>query len=727
MAGLAAVSILLLLGFVIYLFSRLGDTQKKLSFLEYRIKQLEEALVGKKVITKTAAKSEQKLEQKIKEKEAAKKEQLPIIEAEAKPVDVKKPEPLKKPAPVAAATMAKVTEPTLWQKLEKQFSENYTGILGAIIVIIGVAFLGIYGALKMSPFFRFLMVLGFAAMLFASYFWLRNKKNLLKLGLWLRSSAGAITLFACLGASEIKPLTFIEDTLAATVLLLFGIVVNLALGYIGKKQYFAALHVVLSLVALVFIPQTMPILVIAAVVTFIGILISYRDKWHYHLIIALSSFFIFHLNWFFKQTEIAKFDNILGIACILLVNVTAIFVHYRDIYAQQKFAALPFVAHLLNWFFLGSSLLMHSTGSKFKTLVIFAAGALAFTIARRAKKLAIEWLYLTDTFVSYLIVLAATITLTNWQLEGLTIATLMMLESFIFLVVLGRERQEILYNLGCLFLHLVYLGFLAFAGGYRGDETWYLVALVSSVIVTNLAFNLFIDRKMARSDNTFNLVDAPFGFLRFLAPAFSLSGLFVGLLMVILYNRLIKVDYAMYLVMALVIFVTVMRHKLKSKQYGLGVGAAIAYVSLPLLFYAHHYNIGKLNAFSHLFKVLPVFIGGVFALRFSFFASREKYISAPAIYYIFLNLIVAVLIFFNPFSNIISGVFFLMLAHACAELVKFLNKRDPETLERWGNPHVHVFISAIILFVMFLLRHISVHMQLENYWGPIKIRLVIEM
>ena len=107
----------------------------------------------------------------------------------------------------------------IWQILETQFVENWTGILGSIILVMGIGFLGIFAALKFSPLMRFSMMCGAAGMLYGIYRYFNFRQKWLKLASWLRSAAGAIFLFACLGAGGIPGLQWIFDPLSGLVVL----------------------------------------------------------------------------------------------------------------------------------------------------------------------------------------------------------------------------------------------------------------------------------------------------------------------------------------------------------------------------------------------------------------------------------------------------------------------------------------------------------------------------
>ncbi len=143
----------------------------------------------------------------------------------------------------------------LIKKIEHQFAENWTGILGTAIMVLGIGYLSIYTALKVSPIFRILILWLYAGILVGSYFFLKTKEKWFKTGLWLRSAGASLFLFGCFGASQIPALTFIHSIPIAYSLIGIGIAINLYVGYIIRQQTFLSLHVILSILILCVIPE----------------------------------------------------------------------------------------------------------------------------------------------------------------------------------------------------------------------------------------------------------------------------------------------------------------------------------------------------------------------------------------------------------------------------------------------------------------------------------------
>jgi len=59
---------------------------------------------------------------------------------------------------------------------EKQFADNWTGILGTAIMVLGIGYLSIYTALKVAPLFRVLILWLYAGLLVGSYYFYKKRK-----------------------------------------------------------------------------------------------------------------------------------------------------------------------------------------------------------------------------------------------------------------------------------------------------------------------------------------------------------------------------------------------------------------------------------------------------------------------------------------------------------------------------------------------------------------------
>ncbi|RSK32552.1 hypothetical protein [Hymenobacter metallilatus] len=373
------------------------------------------------------------------------------------------------PPPVALPPSAP-TEPTWWDRAEQVLLDNWTGILGAVVLVTGIGFLGIYTALRVSAPARFSMIVGFAAVLLGLHVYLRPRPFAAKLHVWLQSSAAAVFLFACVGAVRVPGLQWVEAPVSY-LLLLAGVAANLWLAWAASRESVATLHGVLSLVALAVLPHELLSLGAAAGVTIFSIGITYRQRWKYQLLLSIGSFFAFHQYWHYALTnlhgELPTGVRLVAMGLVLAVGVAAAVVQYRKVYASVRFDALLFSAHLLNWTCLGINLYLYSTGSPWKTIPLTLGALFTFWVARQARLLGIRWLFRTDSIISLMLALFAAFSLQGWHASGTLILLFMLLETLLVAFVMAREREVLVFQvalvgaivagLGLVVLNLVYL------------------------------------------------------------------------------------------------------------------------------------------------------------------------------------------------------------------------------------------------------------------------------
>lgn len=374
------------------------------------------------------------------------------------------PRPPRRPPPPPEPT-----GPTWWERAATLLLENWTGILGAVVLVTGVGFLGIYAALRVSPPVRFLLICAFAAGLLGVRFALRQKGFARQLNGWLLSSAAAIFLFACVAAVSIEGLRWVTAPWDY-LLLLAGVGANLLLAWRARREEVATLHGVLSLVALAVLPPTGLTLGTAAAVTAFTIAITYRQLWKYQLLLSIASFFVFHLYWHQQLTDIPDSQRLLAMGLVGLVGVAAAVVQYRSVYAQRRFEPLLFTAHLLNWTCLGINLFMYSTGSIWKTIPLGLGALLTFWAGRQAKKLGIGWLFQTDTIIALILALATALSLQGWHATNSVILLFMLLEALLVALVMARQREALVYRVALSVAGLAGGGLLVLAALTAGSS-----------------------------------------------------------------------------------------------------------------------------------------------------------------------------------------------------------------------------------------------------------------
>ncbi len=184
------------------------------------------------------------------------------------------------------------------EHIQTVFIENWVGILGSIILVAGIIFLGTYATLNVNPFFRFAIITGFSAILACLYFKFKALNKWKLFAHWLASISAATFLFACLGAGGLPYLTWIDNPYLALALLIFSIIINLIFAYSSASPSFTSLHTILSLIALVLIPSCDLNFIIGTAISAFAIFLSYKHKWDIHLLITIIAYSLFHAYWY---------------------------------------------------------------------------------------------------------------------------------------------------------------------------------------------------------------------------------------------------------------------------------------------------------------------------------------------------------------------------------------------------------------------------------------------
>jgi len=612
-----------------------------------------------------------------------------------------------------------------WARIERQFIENWTGIVGAVVMVMGVSFLGIYAALKLNPFHRFLMIIFFSGFLFASHLFLSRRSMWLRVAAWVRSSSGAIFLFACFGAHAIEGLKWIDNPGSAMTLLSLGIAVNLWFGFVGKTQVFASLHVILSLVALGIGPQSPSTLVITAVVAVIGVAMSYRGVWEYHLLLTISSFLAYQLFWYFSRdlsaATLTPGVRATGILVTAVTGVTACLVHYRKLYAARQFDPSAFMVHLLNWAYTATGLILYSTGSVWNTPVLGLTAIAAALLARYARKAGIRWLFTTDTLVAETIALFALFTLNRWRLDWFLITAIMYAEIFLFLTVMIKEKEDVLMRIGVA-LHYLSAGTVMIGGlavlSRSGSPLASDLTILGAVIALEAVFHYY---SVTRGDVPADRIDLD---LRDRKYPLHFGGLVIPALLLIAIARIYHYPWAGAVMGTTGLLLFVWRQKIQST--GLAVGAIFFLVCAHIMCWrqmdalSFAGNIGKVALYG-----LPVFAVSLGSIFFSRVEGPKKFIRWPGIYMFTAHLAFFTYCAGTPLSPYLPGVVWITLSAVYLHLSIHLARRA--RAEDGDGAYRYVFHSGLAFVVLFFVAHIVVHMQPGPYAGIIPVRLLIEI
>ncbi|MCK5197146.1 MAG: hypothetical protein KAR21_02280, partial [Spirochaetales bacterium] len=370
-------------------------------------------------------------------------------------------------------------------------------VIAVVILVAGISFFGIWASTRILPIFRFWIIVSSAILLGGLSVFAGRYKKFHALAVWLRSAGAAVYLFAALGAGGIPGIQWIDSPLIGLLMLITGILVNVILAFIGKKQIFSSLHIILGIVAVSIAPQSVVTLIVAAIVTFSGITISFRKKWDIQHLISILFYFAFIIFWGFKVDPTNNFYNISAVSAVIVTAFPTLLIHYRRVYADSGFKVTPLVVHLVNWLFLSVGLIKFSPVTDYIFIPLFTSGILLFFLAGKAKKMGINWLFATDTLISQLMILLALISLVNFDLSNFLIIFLVLVESLAFLIIIWREKEYFVHVIGFSISSLAGIALL-FTGFEQvwsngAEQLWVYCGLFTLSAVSMAAWLLYID------------------------------------------------------------------------------------------------------------------------------------------------------------------------------------------------------------------------------------------
>ncbi|MCB1137736.1 MAG: hypothetical protein KDK23_03230 [Leptospiraceae bacterium] len=630
------------------------------------------------------------------------------------------PEDRKAPQTPRAGEDRSPALPGPWKKLEEALAANWTGILGTAILVVGAGFLGIYAALMMGAFARFLMILGLAGSVFAVSQMIGRKAHWKELSYWLRSGGGAILLLACVGTAVVPALQWIKDEKLLLVLILAGVAVNLGIAWFSSAQTFASIHTSLSVLALLILPRSALLFAIIGGIGIFSTYLSYRAKWEFHLLQSVFAFFIANAMYalhFGPATEMPVPVRIIGIAATGLIGALALLLHYRKPYHDQVFERWPFLSHMASWATLAVGFALYSTQSKYNTPILFLAATLVYFHARRARKQSIGWLYRTDSIMSLFIALLAAMTLGRWGWDMLGLLVLCSGLLMAFSVAANEEKERFLKTVGSVLLHLSWLILsLAFAVLLDQEKLYYQVSLLLLLLVEAVLLVVY-NRLRSASDEELSL-NSVYGLKMqsALCPAGFFAGVFVGLLAYYFRHQ----TYAEYALPLLALGLLALRHR--------GFPALVsaygpALIGLHFLIALRYHSLDPWPFFISDLPLLLLLLAGILLSGFDDLKSRMIWQARIATGLLSLHVAFLSYTVSEPYSGLLPGVIWLLLSLIFLEIHRLTAvRRSGMSLAApvW-------FIAGLGFAALFLIAHFFVHLQSETLLGTVRARLLIQI
>ena len=325
-----------------------------------------------------------------------------------------------------------------WRRLERTLIENWTGILGVVVLVAGVTFLAVSLALRLGPLARFLLTLLVAlALMLPSALWGR-RHSWRRLSLWMRSGGAALILFACVAAGGLPELglRWLHDPSQALALLVVGMAINLAVAAVARQQTTASLHVVVNLLPLLLVPSNGTTLAIASLVCLLGQLLPRRRAWNRHRLIVVAAYALFHGCWFVAAppsllaSPMARAGGALAAG---LVFASGLLLQHWGRPLRRALTPLRLATLLLQWGGIALALLLYPRQAAVRVTALALTSALALLLSRRARRGGAPSLALADSLCAQALSMAAILSLAPLVVDPLLLLGVLLVECALFL------------------------------------------------------------------------------------------------------------------------------------------------------------------------------------------------------------------------------------------------------------------------------------------------------
>ena len=604
------------------------------------------------------------------------------IISDAVPEEVSVPEPIVQKTPQITVPVKRKRSRLKW----KWNQERLFAFLGAFLGIIGLVFFTLYLGTRIGIFARFLIMTGFSTILLLVSFPLGKKEIWDELAHISRSFSGALFLFAVFASSTIEGLKWVDNPLFALIIIGAGTTYNLILGGFCKKKGYMVFHMAINFLVIFLLPAESLVLWLAFFITLGLQIFGYFRK---EEINSSLSFLLFAVYCFyFKETGEAYFFLSFSF------HIIAIITFLNLIIKKDISGILPkIVNYAMPLLWVGTAAYLGE--SKVLSVIPLLSGVAIGSILRiiRTKDInsLLFWplqILVTGTFL----ILASGIGTSYWL-------TLLYMESSIFSYWMIKEKENksvpLLLNYLILISSVMYF-FLSESSIFN-----WLSAINNFLLLITASY--FMYKASAEDEKKSKDFESLINIFQFLLPvfAFFLSHAADG--------STSFTQVLFFSILCLPVLFISNTGNLKIRSYGLWFTSL-----LPLIFILQKY-IGEpeLKFSNSLIIILPLLILTLIVIVYHHIQKTDFFIN-PGIFVFTLILAVSLYFPFWKISTLLPGV--LILAASLIYLFWWEFKNQWETQS-----------SGLILLLLFFIRHLSHNLQIENYWGILNLRLVIEI
>ncbi|GIX41502.1 MAG: hypothetical protein KatS3mg129_1235 [Leptospiraceae bacterium] len=590
----------------------------------------------------------------------------------------------------------------------------------------------------MAPIFRFLILCVVSISIYFFSLFLQRKEYWKNISLWVRSTSSVIFLITCIGSVSFNALKWTDNFIIHIILISLSLGINLLVGFLNNKEYFASFHIILNFIAVFLITQQNSIeilFIISYLMTLFSILMCSQERiWERHLILSLLLLSIYHYINYKYLIEIFNF-HILTILFIIICGIS-LTTHYRNIYRKLSSNKEPFfmaiLSHIVIWILLLLNTIpyIHKTESYTLYFSILFIGNLSLSVYAKRNH---PRFYLLESLIAILLFIGFYISLNKYLPSYLEFFILfpivMIMYSYIYLkfindqqnteTIIRKAENTILYVLIFFMnLSLILLILFSFTNPTNVKNFYYELGMHLIFFGLFLFLTLLFYNELKKK-NLFIIKTIFVEYLIGFNPLLILGKIWQYIDL----NNKIQILYLLipYFLLGIFLFL-----KEKKKSFHWSFSFYIHYVIfniILLLLFVHssynNYNLVKILLFLLLFASQFIF----FKWNNFYFENYIKKNTFIPISFLWILLTIASYLFTKDINPLLTGNLWLFLSLIFFEIRKLrffqIEKYNPEELI-WDLSEIYLFFYAVITLLLFIIRFFLVDINSESlFYIPI--------
>lgn len=483
-----------------------------------------------------------------------------------------------------------------------------------------------------------------------------------------------------------------------------------------KKNYWLLLlyNLAFTLTVLFLIDSTITAIISATIITVISLFLTPSYKKGLNRTAIIIVYTLFQISWKLRVgiSGDLLFPNSMGLICYSIVFFIILFSQYSITSMKKRDNRLFLSSHLLNWLTLPLFISLYIEVIPLKIPLLIFGSFLSLLLAYKAKKINTPWLFISDSIAAKILMVVGIISLGNKGLDSFYITVLFFLESIMFLLFMIKEKERLFSKI--YYLQCSLFGFIAllFSINYGFISSSVNNTIRSSILLLMAILLGFIYYKLWLKSTFFKAIDK------------LLKSVITYLICALIFASYItnyKEIWSGYALVLLFIPILYFREKLKSNLL-----LNFLFIISGLFTSLTIYRVWDIDRSFIIVYLVPNLLFNILLIKYSFYHRKKQYKNLPGFILLSINILLSVYLILNDISPFIIGLVYLLLSIGLIESSQYIVKKS-NNYAFLENISKYIACLSFIMIGLSLLRHFFIHIYIDDFIGPFRIRHITEI